>query len=860
MHRPLLLAFSATLLSACVATTEEGSSSSTPISSSSEASSTPSSSSSVANNSSSSLPASSSGAASSSEQALSFPVGDASRGRIYYTDNYKNEKLNCTGCHSDDGKGPVAIITAGKASYNYSKDDLGDMPLAEYIYRYMPDPLSPGSCDEPCAADIAAYIDTWATQSSSSAPTLTYKGNICDDRVTYGARQLKLLTRDEYQNTIEDLVGIDFEISNSLPDDTYIHGFSNNVGASVTEVHVDSYLIAAEQIAAWSKTRGFNGIVNCDNTTSEQCAAAFTQGFAKTAFRRPLNREEITAISSLFGEGFIDGDINNGIEMALTAVLSSPAFLYRSEQGVAVSQGEYDGSQYIFTGTTTELKATDLQHNFGEAGDLDGAWKVRSRDKQEAKLEKHLSYTGAGTLMEIKVKGTTIGGTVPKMTVAVNSFSHEVLVDWAEYRTIKVYFPGISGHHGTRIALDIRSQNYDESYLEVHTVTYGEAELQENAPDLDAYALTPYEIATYLAYTYTGSTPDAALMAAAENGELDTEAQIAAQVGRLVESPRAKAHLGNFAAQWLGTDDALREAKDPAKYPELTEEIRQAMVQEVRELFTHVVLDDSQAIDQFFAADYTFANATLASYYGLSGANSNAFTKIDGGANRGGILTSGAFMTTYGNNDETSPIRRAGAVRERLLCQDIPPPPPGVVVDREAAAEELASLWEGGHITNRERYHELTKEGSCQACHKEIINPLGFGMEDFDTIGRHQDIDRNGLMVDASGELIGLSYVGDGASLSFYGAKELSHSLANLDSAKHCFAQNLFRFAMGTGHEVIDEDNEDLGALTEQEHADYSCSIDDITAAMIAADNNPKEILKQLGALKLVRYRKELNR
>ena len=150
MHRPLLLAFSATLLSACVATTEEGSSSSTPISSSSEVSSAPASSSSVVNNSSSSLPASSSSAASSSEQTLSFPAGDASRGRIYYTDNYKNEKLNCTGCHSDDGNGPVAIITAGKSSYNYSKDDLGDMPLAEYIYRYMPDPLAPGSCDEQC--------------------------------------------------------------------------------------------------------------------------------------------------------------------------------------------------------------------------------------------------------------------------------------------------------------------------------------------------------------------------------------------------------------------------------------------------------------------------------------------------------------------------------------------------------------------------------------------------------------------------------------------------------------------------------------------------------------------------------------
>ncbi|HEY7772368.1 MAG TPA: DUF1592 domain-containing protein, partial [Marinagarivorans sp.] len=838
MRRSLFLAFSATMLSACVATPNDESSSS-----STAASSEPTASSSAATQ--SSNPASSSSApnmgSSSSSAALTFPAGDASRGRIYYTDSYKNDALNCTTCHGEDGNGTVAKITAGKASYNFSKDELGDMPLAEYIYRYMPDAADLGRCDEQCAADIAAYINSWTTQSSSSAPSLVYKGNICDDRITYGARQLKLLTRNEYQNTMEDLVGINFEVSKNLPDDTYIHGFSNNIGASVTQVHVDSYLTSAEEIASWSKARGFEGVVDCNGLSPEQCAQAFTSGFAKNAFRRPLSKDEVTAITSLFGDGFTDGDVNNGIEMALTSVLSAPAFLYRSEQGVAVSQGEYDGSQYEFTGTVTELKATDLQHNFGEPGDLDGAWKVRSRDRQEAKLEKHLSYTGAGTLMEITVKGTTIGGTVPKMTVAVNSFSHEVLVDWDEYRTIKVYFPGITGHHGTRIALDIRSQNYDESYIEVHTINYGEAALLANAPDLDAYALTPYEIATYLAYTYTGSTPDATLMAAAENNLLSSDEQIAEQVGRLLESPRAKAHLGDFAAQWLGTDDALTEAKDPAKYPELTEQIRQAMVQEVRELFAHVALDDSQSIEQFFAADYTFVNATLADYYGLSGVNGSGFTKVNGGATRGGILTTGAFMTAYGNNDETSPIRRAAAVRERLLCQDIPPPPPGVVVDREAAALELATRWEAGEISNRERYHELTKEGSCQSCHKEIINPLGFGMEDYDTIGRHQHIDRNGLMVDATGELIGLSTVGDGGQLSFFGAKELSHSLAELDTAKHCFAQNLFRFAMGTGQAVIDENNEDLGALTEQERLDYSCSIDDITAAMIAADNNPKE-------------------
>ncbi|MDZ7923007.1 MAG: DUF1592 domain-containing protein [Marinagarivorans sp.] len=855
-------------LSGCTASTESSSSSTASNSSQNQTSSSPkSSSSSVTAVSSSPAAVSSSmatvnssmAATSSSAGALTFPIGNVDRGHIYYTDNYKGDKLGCLGCHGASGAGPIAKITAGKNSYQHSTSAKA-VSLAEYIYQYMPSTSTPGRCDTQCAADIAAYIDSWSINHSGNNDALVYKGTICDDRATYSARQLKLLTRSEYQNSAEDLTGININISDDLPDDSYIHGFNNNIGASVTEVHADSYLLAAERIAAWSKANQFAGVINCSKLTQTQCADTFIAGFAKKAFRRPLDRAESNAISALFDGGLTDNNLDNGIETAMTAVFSAPGFLYRSEQGTPVSSGKYDGSQYGFKGAKTLLKATDLQHIFGEAGDLDGAWKIRSKDQQPAKLEKHLTYTGSGTLLSIKVKGGIVNNVIPKMTIAVNSFSHVIDVDWEDYRTIKVYFPAIQGTHGTRVELDLRSKNYDQSYLSVHTIEYGEATLMPNAPDADAYALTPYEIATYLAYTYTGSTPDNTLMLAADNGELATDAQIVAQIGRLLGSPRAKQQLGDFAAQWLGTDETLNIAKDPAKYPELTANIRSAMAQEVRELFSHVVLDDTQPIERFFDADYTFVNKTLADYYGLSGAAGNGFTKVNGGKNRGGILTTGAFMTTYGNNDEASPIRRAANVRERLLCQHVPPPPPGIVIDREAAEKVQAAKWEAGELTNRERYRGLTQAEYCQGCHRSIINPLGFGMEDFDTIGRHRTIDRNGLTIDAQGTLIGTNSLYDVDSVSFYGAKELSHALAGLDSAKECFAQHLFRFATGTGSEVIDQNNPSLGLLSEQEKTDYACSVRDITAAMVAADGNPKEILKQLGALKLVRYRKEMNR
>lgn len=873
MRRPLLTAVAASMLSACVATVDDQSSSSVsssstaPASSSSApASSAAPSSSSQAVVSSSSIAVSSSVASSSSEAGLSFPAGNASNGEALY----KGSTYNCEFCHGVEGAGGQLNrpIDSTKTAFTHS-NFAGSVGLEEFIYRYMPSAENPGQCNEQCSADIAAYIRSWANNSSaanssssqgaSSSEPLTFKGTICDDRITYAARQLKLLTRFEYQNSVEDLVGIDFEVGKDLPDDTYIHGFSNNLGASVTEVHVDSYLAAAESVAAWSRANNYQGVVNCNGLSATACADAMLDGFAKRAFRRPAMQNERLAIHDLFDEAYTDGDVNNGVEMAITAILSSPGFLYRSEQGEAISTSEYDGSPYEFTGTTTTLKAADFTDKRQYVtGTQPGSLIIGdTTNNQTAKLGKHISFTGAGTRAEVTLRAVRPAndGANPTLRVYVGSISFEVPVTWSNFRTISFYLPGVSGHR--EFAFEKRS---DTTQIEVADFTYGEAALIPNAPDLDAYKLTSYEVATYLAYTFTGSTPDAELMAAADAGELETKAQITAQVDRLLASPRAKDLLGNFVTQWLGTDKALSEAKDPAKYPEINETLRKAMVQEVRELFAHIVLDDSQTIEKFFAADYTFANKTLADHYGLSGATGDNFVKVNAGANRGGILTTAAFMTAYGNNDETSPIRRAGAVRERLLCHDIPPPPPGVVIDREAAAAELAAQWEAGSITNRERYHQLTLGESCQACHREIINPLGFGMEDFDTIGRHQTTDRNGNTIDASGTLYGIGALTDGQTLAFNGAKDLSHQLAGLDAVKQCFAKNLFRFALGTGTLEIDEDNEDLGHLTDQEKSDYACSVRDVTAAMIDLQDDPKQLLKELGALQLVRYRKELNR
>jgi len=776
-------------------------------------------------------------------------VGDSARGKALYegTELLDGDNLLCSVCHGVDGQGndPLTINPYLVGSKNAFDKISATMPPGEAIV-----------CDGQCAADIEAYLLTWEP--------VVHEVMACGDHLTYGARQLKLLTREEYQNSMVDLVGIDFDLSKAVPDDTYIHGYSNHITAAATQVHVDNYMLNAEQVAAWSRENNFAGVIDCSSLSIDACADEFVDGFAMRAFRRPLTTGEANTVKSFFEENYSDSVVEAGIEVAMTAVLTSPIFLYRSEQGEAVMANEYDGRSYEFVDASEVFTAsdfTDKREVFPDLSTVTGSevfGATPMNGAQPAKLGKHMSFSGDGTLFKVSMRAVREpSGPYPEVNFRGPGFSIDMIVDWDEFKTIYFYIPGLGGTSELSF-----NKSPTESKIEVYEFEYGPGQLIPNSPDVDAYELTPYEIATFLSYTYTGSTPDANLLEAAANNELDTNAQISLQIERLLSNPKSVQRMGNFAAQWLGSDGVLTEAKDTERYPELTDEIRRSMAQEVRELFTHVIFDDTQSIDNLYNSDYVFVDSILSEYYGLGSVAGDDFVKVDGMGERGGMLTTGAFHVTYATSDEASPIYRAVAAREHFLCQDIPPPPAGVSVGREAAEEaaqaELDADWLSGNMTNRRRYHLLTQGEGCGGCHDEIINPLGFGMEDFDTIGRHRTLDLNNQTIDATGTLYGITNMYDFTqSLEFTGSKGLGHELSQLDNVKECFVSNMFRYAVGLGHHEIDKNNADLGELTPEEEADYSCSIVGMNESMTAANGNPKVMLQQLGALNLVRYRKE---
>jgi hypothetical protein len=383
--------------------------------------------------------------------------------------------------------------------------------------------------------------------------------------------------------------------------------------------------------------------------------------------------------------------------------------------------------------------------------------------------------------------------------------------------------------------------------------------------DSDAYVLTDYEVASFLSYTLTGSTPDETLLAAAKNGELTTPAQLREQALRLLATERAKAHMGDFATQWLGGDDVLKAQKDSTLFPEFTEAVREAMAAEVKAFFTHVFYDENEGFSNLFDANYVFVNDALANYYGLGSVGTNStdpskMVKVDASSiNRGGLLTMGSFLAWDADLTKSSPIKRAIDIRKRMLCQDPPSPDATIASFRAEKADELIKQLQGMVISNRDFVAEITKESPCDACHEEMINPLGFGLEDYDAAGRHRTVDTNSLSIDSSGSLIGVNSLFDGNVVSFNGAKDLSNKFAELEPVQSCFSANVFRFAMDIGHDAINVDNEKAGELTAEEKQDYACSVDTLSKTL-SASNSMSDLFTRLGTLDLVRYRKQRDR
>lgn len=300
---------------------------------------------------------------------------------------------------------------------------------------------------------------------------------------------------------------------------------------------------------------------------------------------------------------------------------------------------------------------------------------------------------------------------------------------------------------------------------------------------------TSYEMAARLSFLFWSSTPDDALLDAAERNELVTAEGVRAQARRLFAAPRARSALTAFFSEYFKLDRIAPQTRDRMLYPAWSPELARSMATEFEKIVEDVAFREADLRD-LFTTRTTYLDQNLARLYGVPGEFDATFRRYEWPSNspRSGLLTTAAFLANFAHPVTTSPTLRGKFIRQFLLCQPIAPPPPGVTTDIPPPT--------GTPQTFRMRLEELHLQNpSCSGCHIPM-DGVGFGLEHFDAIGAYRTTE-NDLPINASGILDGTQ---------FRTARDLTSTVRNHPRLASCLVRNVYRYA--TGH--VESEGEDI--------------------------------------------------
>ncbi len=303
--------------------------------------------------------------------------------------------------------------------------------------------------------------------------------------------------------------------------------------------------------------------------------------------------------------------------------------------------------------------------------------------------------------------------------------------------------------------------------------------------------LDDFALASRLSYFLWSSMPDEELFRLAGQSRLHEPDVLKAQALRLLHDPRADALVTNFAGQWLG----LRGLKsrdvrpDVAKFPDFTDQLRLDLLKET-ELFVRSVMLANGSIGDFLNGRYSFLNERLARHYGIDGVKGSEFRRVNfAKERRAGLLTQGSILTLTSHPGRTSPVKRGEWVLTNFLGDAPPPPPPSV-----PTLEKTQTANPG--LTVRQQMERHRADPGCAVCHK-VMDVIGFGLENFDPVGRWRDRDGKNP-IDAKGALPNGEV--------FDGPVELTAILSRRKAEfSRCLTEKMFTYALGRGVEWFDK-------------------------------------------------------
>ena len=724
----------------------------------------------------------------------------------------------CVGCHNERlTSGEMRLDTLDLADVAAGAESW-ERVIAKLRSESMPPPGRPRP-DQATYRNLAAWLENEIDMKAGERP---HPGR---------PETFHRLNRAEYGNAIRDLLALEVNVAAMLPvDNTYEHGFDNNGDLlSVSPALLARYLSAARKISRQAvgitpagptvETYRIHPNFLQDDRASEDLPFGTRGGLAVRHYF-PVDGEYVIKIKlhrnfSDYILGFstphqidirLDGTPVNqftvgGQAKGSMAPLSFAGNILGSPEWEAYMNGGDAGLEVRFAAKAgPRLVAASFLRKVVEP---DGVLQPRQRDYG---LFVDEQYDGLAAIEQVSIGGpyrndgpgdtpsrreifvcrpeqaAEEDGCAKRIIAKLASRAYRRPVTDADVQVLLGFYEaGRRDGNGFEpgIQFAIERMLVDPDFL--YRVERDPAGLAPGTP----YGLGDVELASRLSFFLWSSIPDEQLLDLASRGRLKEPAVLEQQVRRMLQDPRSRALVDNFASQWLRLRNLAGQERESAEYPDFDENLREAFRTET-ELFIESTIQEDRSVVDLLSATYTFVNERLARHYGIPKVYGSHFRRVTlpQGDPRGGLLGHGALLTITSYPNRTSPVLRGKWLLESILGAPPPEPP--------ADVPGLPDRGEGGKPASvRERLELHRRNPVCASCH-QAMDPLGFALENFDAIGAWRDVGEAGMPVDASGTMPG--------GVKFEGPSGLQAVLlGRRDGFAQTVTEKLLAYAVGRG-------------------------------------------------------------
>ena len=706
----------------------------------------------------------------------------------------------CASCHNDRAKTGGVSFDGLDPSQAAAHAELWERALLKLRGGMMP----PQGMPRPDGATLDAFITS--LEATLDAAVLKNPDP--------GHKPVHRLNRTEYGNAIRDLLALDVDVAELLPADDESDGFDNIAGAlRVSPSLLEQYLAAARKISSLAVGTDTDVVrlayrIPPDDSQDEHVDGLplGTRGGLLFRHNFPQDAEYEFAVFLLRNiVGYMVGlEFPHRLEITIDGERVFSAPVGGEEDNLASDKNMSATANAIDERLKTRVKVSAGPHMVGvtfvsrNAAESDEPLQLHERhhdlqDMNGIPLIDHVNVTGpyepvgpGDTPSRRRIFVCRPAKPAEEMPCARTILSDiarrafrrpitdedmaPVMTLYAEGRKKGAFENGIE--QGLRLILA------SPKFLFRTEVT----------PTAGVARVSDLELASRLSFFLWSSIPDDTLLTLASQGKLGQPAVIDAQVRRMLEDPKSRALIDNFASQWLLLRNLKGHIPVPGDFPNFDNELRQAFRQETQ-LFVDSVMREDRSILTLLDADYTFVNGRLARHYGLPNVYGSHFRRVKlTGEERRGLLGHGSILTVTSYPNRTSPVLRGKYILENLLGTPPSPPPPDVPdLTENTPGEEPKSL--------RARMEMHRRTPTCASCHR-VMDPLGFALENFDGVGEWR-VKEVGGAIDPVGQLA------DGAPVD--GPVALRKALLKRpEMFARTFTQKLMTYGLGRGVEYKD--------------------------------------------------------